>query len=107
VEATLESVVVCNCSICVKTAYLHWEIEPERFRLLTPFSAVRSYQFGTMTSRNYFCVECGISAFRISRSAPDMVDVNVRCLQGVDADSIPVVQFDGENWEKTMRKGSV
>jgi hypothetical protein len=104
VRGEIRDVVVCNCSICAKTAYLHWEVEPERFRLLTPASAFETYRFGTMTSQNHFCRTCGISPFRRSRTAPHLIDVNVRCLDGVDVDSVPVEHFDGRNWEQAQRR---
>jgi hypothetical protein len=99
VTGPIDDVVVCNCSICAKTGYLHWEVDPANFRLLTPEAPIRSYRFGTMTSQNSFCGICGISAFRRSRSSPDDIDINVRCLDGVDADAIPVTHFDGRGWE--------
>ncbi|HXV36943.1 MAG TPA: GFA family protein [Myxococcota bacterium] len=106
VEGEIDDVSVCNCSICTRTAYLHWEVEPAQFRLLTGEEAIRNYQFGTMTSKNYFCGHCGISAFRRSRSDPDKVDVNLRCVEGIDVESIRVQKFDGRNWESTMdRRG--
>ena len=102
VEGEISELVECNCSICLKTAYLHWEVAPEVFTLETGEDAIRNYQFGTQTSHNYFCAVCGISPFRRSRSAPESVDVNARCLDGVSLAGIPVVPFDGHNWEAHM-----
>ena len=102
VEGEIGDVSVCNCSICSRTAYLHWEVDPEQFKLLAGEAAIRNYQFGTMTSKNYFCGNCGISAFRRSRSAPDKVDINLRCVEGVDIESIRVQKFDGRNWEAAI-----
>jgi hypothetical protein len=98
VTGTIDGVVVCNCSICAKTGYLHWEVDPETFHLLTPEDPIRCYEFGTMTSKNLFCQYCGISSFRRSRSSPDHIDINARCLEGVDADALPVTHFDGRNY---------
>ena len=103
VEGSIGNVVVCNCSICAKTAYLHWEVEPARFRLLTPDRSIRTNRFGTMTSRNHFCEVCGISSFRRSRTAPEKIDVNVRCLDGVDAAFVSTEPFDGRNWEEAVK----
>lgn len=36
------------------------------------------------------------------RSPPDCVDVNVRCLDGVDLGALPVRRFDGRNWEASV-----
>jgi hypothetical protein len=100
VSGEIRGVIQCNCSICTKTAYLHWDVEPARFRLLTPEDAIRNYQFGTLTAKNLFCGTCGVSPFRRSRMSPELVDVNVRCLEGVDPSTIPVEPFDGKNWEE-------
>jgi hypothetical protein len=103
VKGEIEDVVFCNCSICAKTAYLHWHVEPDQFKLLTTESVIRNYQFGTMTSKNYFCENCGISPFQHSRSEPELVDINIRCLDGVDVDSFPTQLFDGQNWEEAVK----
>ncbi len=104
VSGEITELTVCNCSICTQTAYLHWEIEPKQFHLLTPESAFQTYQFGTMTSKNHFCRKCGISPFRRSRTSPQMIDINARCLDGVDAETLPVVRFDGQNWEQAAQE---
>jgi hypothetical protein len=100
VEGEIADLDVCNCSICAKTAYIHWHVAPENFRLLTPKDAIETYEFGTRTAKHWFCRVCGISSFRRSRSSPESVDVNVRCLQGVDAESFEATLFDGQNWER-------
>ena len=104
VTGEIEELVRCNCSICSRTAYIHWEVPPGQFRLLTSDAAVANYQFGTRTSKNYFCRTCGISAFRRSRSAPERVDVNVRCLEGIDPEALETELFDGRNWEEAMQR---
>ena len=104
-EATgeLTNVEVCNCSICARTGYIHWFVEPENFRLLTSEDAIADYQFGTHTAHNLFCKTCGCSPYRRARSDPGKYNINVRCLEGVDADSLEVHAFDGINWEQAFR----
>ena len=103
VDGPLGRVTACNCSICSKTAYLHWTVAPERLRLLTASGDWTTYRFLTRTAENRFCPTCGISPFRISRSDPDKITVNARCLDGVDVDALEVVRFDGRDWEAAMR----
>jgi len=103
-DGELENVDVCNCSICSKTAFVHWHVPPERFRLLTAEDAIATYEFGTRTAKNHFCRSCGISPFRRSRSDPDMVDVNVRCLEDVDLEELELATFDGQNWEEAIQR---
>ncbi len=94
---------LCNCSICARNGFLHWYVEPEAFRLLSSDETLETYQFGTRTAKNHFCRVCGIAPFRRARSDPKMVDVNVRCLEGVDASELRWNEFDGRNWEQAMR----
>ncbi|HEY5657669.1 MAG TPA: GFA family protein [Myxococcota bacterium] len=100
VDGEIADLSVCNCSICSKTAYIHWQVPPESFRLLTPEEAIETYEFGTRTAKHWFCRTCGISSFRRSRTRPECIDVNVRCLQGVDAERFETSRFDGRNWER-------
>jgi hypothetical protein len=39
----------------------------------------------------------------IPRSDPDKVDVNVRCLDGIDITTLYPRPFDGRNWEVAMQ----
>jgi hypothetical protein len=59
-----------------------------------------------MTAKDYFCPVCGILPFRrpsdpTPRELEEGVEpfdgwaVNVRCLQGVDADALPIVRIHG------------
>jgi hypothetical protein len=102
-DGELDDLDVCNCSICTMTGYVHWYVDPADFRLLTPDDAILTYEFGTRTAKHHFCRTCGISPFRRARSDPDKVDVNARCLDGVDLDSLRVGHFDGRNWEEQMK----
>jgi hypothetical protein len=72
--------------------------------LLTSPDAITTYEFGTRVAKHHFCRTCGISPFRRARSNPNEVDVNVRCVEGVDLDAIPITRFDGQNWEKQIEK---
>jgi hypothetical protein len=92
----------CNCSICAKKAYLHWIVPSQSFRLLTPAENVSTYTFNTGVAKHHFCPNCGVASFYIPRSDPDKIDVNARCLDGVDLTGIEVERFDGRNWEAAI-----
>jgi hypothetical protein len=100
VTTNLEKVIDCNCSMCMKKGFLHLIVEPEQFRLLSEPAAVTLYQFNTKTARHYFCPVCGIHSYYIPRSHPDKIDVNVRCLEGVDLQGLTIQPFNGREWEK-------
>jgi hypothetical protein len=105
VSGPIEQISQCNCSICTKKGYLHWIVSRERFRLLTPPSQLATYTFNTGVAKHHFCPVCGVASFYVPRSDPDRIDVNVRCLEGVELTGRKVVQFDGQNWEESMRRG--
>lgn len=109
VEGELTQVEECNCSICTRKAYLHWIVPPESFRLLTGKDALATYSFNTGVARHYFCPRCGVTPFYVPRSDPDKIDVNVRCLDGVDLGALKILPFDGRDWERaiTHRRVSV
>jgi len=95
VEADLDHVRVCDCSICRKRGALLHRVDEDQFRLLTPLADLTLYQFHTRTARDYFCPTCGILSFRRPRTAPEQWSINVRCLEGVDLDAIPVKRLFG------------
>ena len=103
-DGELTDLSICNCSICQRTGYVHWTIPPERFRLLAGADAYATYEFGTRIAKHHFCRVCGISPFRVARSDPDQIDVNARCLEGVDVDALPTSRFDGRHWEEEMAR---
>jgi len=102
VVADLVRVVDCNCSICTRKGYLHHIVPRERFRLLAGDDALVTYRFGTRIAQHQFCRTCGVAGFYVPRSHPDRIDVNVRCLDGVDVAQLSVVRFDGRNWETSI-----
>jgi hypothetical protein len=93
------TVLVCNCSICTQKAYLHWIVDRDAFRLLTPDADLATYRFGTGVARHHFCPTCGCAPFYVPRSDPDKIDVNARCLDGIDLGALAVETFDGAHWE--------
>jgi hypothetical protein len=107
VDAELDHVRSCDCSICRKRGALIHRVPREALRLLTPTLAqLTLYQWHTRTAEDYFCPRCGILPFRRPRhrtsqetasGQPDFSGwgVNVRCLEGVDLDAIPVKRIFG------------
>jgi hypothetical protein len=93
------TVLVCNCSICTKKAYLHWIVETADVEVLAGAGELTTYTFGTKVARHHFCRVCGCAPFYVPRSDPDKLDVNVRCLDGVDPGALTIETFDGAHWE--------
>jgi uncharacterized protein (DUF1330 family) len=102
VTAELAGVTECNCSICAKKGFLHWIVSHQQFQLLSGEEELLTYEFNTGTAKHRYCRHCGIHSFYVPRSDPDKIDVNVRCLDGVDPARLSVSAFDGQNWEAAM-----
>ena len=106
VTGDLDETVYCNCSLCGMKGYLHLIVPPQQFECLSGGSELSTYQFGTNTAKHTFCRVCGVHPFYVPRSDPDKIDVNVRCLDGVDAASLSPKSFDGQNWERAIERAS-
>ena len=90
---------ICNCSICTMKAYVHWYVPHDAFTLVAGEEALSTYRFGTRAARHHFCSVCGVAPFYVARSDPDKIDVNLRCVEGIDLESLDVARFDGRDWE--------
>jgi uncharacterized protein (DUF1330 family) len=102
VTGALTGITDCNCSICRKKGFLHWIVPQEAFQLLAGADELSTYRFNTGVAQHRFCRHCGIHSFYVPRSDPDKIDVNARCLDGVDPARLAISQFDGQNWESSM-----
>jgi len=106
VDAEIDHVRVCDCSVCVRRGALIQRVPRESLRLLTPWEELVRYQWGSRTAVDYFCPTCGILPFRRpSDPTPhelkegllpfDGWAVNVGCLEDVDLESIPIRRIYG------------
>ncbi len=106
IDANIDHVRVCDCSICSRRGALIFRVPADAFRLLTPLDELSVYRWGSRTAADYFCSVCGILPFRKpSESTPeeraagvqpfDGWAVNTRCLEGFDASSVPVRHIHG------------
>ena len=95
VDADLDHVRSCDCSICRRRGALLHRVGSDAFRLLTPIEELSVYQWNTRIAQDYFCPVCGILPFRRPRTAPDLWSVNVRCLIDVDLARVPIKHVHG------------
>jgi hypothetical protein len=100
-EASLElgEVISCNCSRCGRLGSLLAAMPKSDFKLISGEGAMTEYQFHKHVIHHPFCSTCGIQSYAHG-TGPDggeMVVVNVRCLDGVDVDSLKIVRFDGRS----------
>jgi hypothetical protein len=98
VEGEIESVMSCNCSICQRKGSLMWFVPKAQFELKTPDEAASTYLFNKHVIRHRFCPECGIHPYGEAvnpKTGVPTAAVNVRCLEGVEIEKIPVTHFNG------------
>lgn len=107
VRGDLAAVAICNCSICQKKGFLHMVVATDDFELLSGGDDLAAYRFHTGIAKHQFCKTCGIHPFYVPRSDPNMIDVNVRCLDDVELDSLNPHRFDGENWEQANARQDI
>jgi hypothetical protein len=105
IEATIDKVVLCNCSICRKKGALHYKVTPSQFNLVSGLKYLTLYQFDTKEARHYFCKVCGIHPFSQPRIAPDMYSINIKCLDDfpIEKASFETIKFDGKNWAQAAK----
>jgi hypothetical protein len=106
VDADIDHVRSCDCSICSKRGALNYRVPKQSLRLLTPWENLTIYQWGSRTAEDYFCRKCGILTFR-HPSHPSQQEicegvkpfdgwaVNVRCLQGINLNALPIERIFG------------
>ena len=95
----LEGVMECNCSMCSRKGAKMTFVPGPKLKLTTPESNARTYLFNKHVIQHRFCAECGIHAYGVGRDRQGnaMAMVNVRCLEGVDYDALPVKHVDGRS----------
>jgi len=102
-RADLAYVIDCNCSLCRRRGALWHGVSNADLRILTGEADLALYEFNTKTAKHYFCRHCGIHPFIRPRLDPSAWAVNVRCIDGVDLSTMPVMPFDGANWEAAAK----
>lgn len=99
VEGEIGQALACNCSICSRRGSLLWFVPRERLRLVTPEEDAATYTFHQHVIKHRFCAHCGIHPFGegTDPNGNAMAAVNLRCIEGLDLDKIPVTHFDGRS----------
>ena len=75
-------------------------VPAESFNLLSGEDKLTDYQFNKKVIHHLFCNICGVQSFSrgVDAEGRQAVAVNVRCLDGVDAESLNSQQFDGKSY---------
>lgn len=96
-EGELKGAVSCNCSICTKRGSLLWFVPRDAFRLLSGEDTLTTYTFNKHVIKHRFCSVCGILPYGegVDPKGNKMAAVNIRCIEGIELEKIPVQHFNG------------
>ncbi len=99
VEGELAGAMACNCSMCPRKGSLLWFIPREQMRLLTPENDIATYTFNKHVIKHRFCPTCGIHPYgeAVDPKGNPTAAINIRCLDGVDLEKVPVQRYDGRS----------
>ncbi len=99
VAGTIDRAMSCNCSICSRKGALLWFVPRDALVLKTPEGDAATYTFNQHVIRHRFCPVCGIHPYGegTDEKGRAMAAVNLRCVDGVDVDAVPVHRFDGRS----------
>ena len=97
VEGEIAGGMACNCSMCQRKGSLLWFVPRTALRVTTGEDAMATYTFNQHVVRHRFCPTCGIHPFGegIGPDGTAMAAINLRCLEGIDLDAVPVTHYDG------------
>lgn len=108
VEAEIEHLRECNCSICRRRGALIFRVAADALTLLTPLEQLNIYRWGTKTGADYVCPKCGIMPFRrpsaLTKSEADAGiepfdgwAINARCIDALDLEALPRLFISGRD----------
>ncbi|MEP6939794.1 MAG: GFA family protein [Rudaea sp.] len=99
VSGTIVGVMSCNCSLCQRKGALMWFVPRPDLQLLTPDANASTYTFNKHVIKHRFCPRCGVHPYGegIDPAGDPMAAINVRCLDGIDLEALPVTHFDGRS----------
>lgn len=98
VDGDFDSVKECNCSHCSRKGYLLWFLPKTKVSVQTEESSLATYTFNTHNIKHHFCTSCGCAPFGFGEyGGMEMAAINVRCLEGIELDSIKKEFVDGRS----------
>jgi hypothetical protein len=97
VEGTISGAMSCNCSLCQRKGALMWFVPREQLQLLTPDENAGTYTFNKHVIKHRFCAKCGVHPYGegVDAKGNAMAAINIRCLEDIELEKIPVTHYDG------------
>jgi hypothetical protein len=95
IDGELNSGLICDCSLCKRKNAIMYRMPKEQFRLTKGENELTTYQWNTKIAKHYFCRHCGIYTHHQPRTRPDLMGVNLGCIDTIDARALPVEKAEG------------
>ncbi len=97
IDGTIDSALACNCSICQRKGSLLWFVPREQMKLTTPEANAATYVFNKDVIKHRFCPVCGIHPYAEGTDPKGNATaaINLRCIEDLDLDTIPVHHHNG------------
>jgi hypothetical protein len=99
VDMELQGGLACNCSHCGKKGLLLAFVPMSQFRLLKGDETLTEYRFNKKVIAHRFCSICGVQPFANAKDPQgvDTVALNLRTVDGIDLDAIPLQKYNGKD----------
>ncbi len=85
----------CDCSLCVKRNAVMAKVPEAALRIEQGQELLALYEWNSRRAKHHFCRRCGIYVFHRKRAAPEYFGVNIFCLDGFDASTLPLRATEG------------
>jgi hypothetical protein len=89
IEGEIDSGFLCDCSLCRRKNAIMVRVPKAQFRLLKGEGDLGLYQWNTKIAKHYFCKHCGIYTHHQPRTVPDMMGINLGCIDDIDPRALP------------------
>jgi hypothetical protein len=98
-QGEIQGGLACNCSICSRKGSLLWFIPRGDFRLLAGEGDLKAYDFNKHVIHHMFCTTCGMHPFAYGTDPKgnEMAAINLRCVENIELEKIPVTHYDGRS----------
>ncbi len=99
VEADITKGLACDCSYCVRKGTLLAFVPRTQFTLEKGGDNLTEYRFNKKVIAHLFCKTCGVQGFSYGTdpNGNEMAAINVRCLDGIDIETLPVTLWHGKD----------
>ena len=70
-------------------------VPPENIQFSIKENSLSTYRFGSGVAEHHFCNKCGIYTHHGTRVKPGHYRLNIGCIEGVVATTLPAGLYDG------------